>query len=73
MKTLECELCGTVIKPGDDGLKYNNMYFCSQKCLDKHVNWDTYPIEPIDFERDGEEDEDEIVNDYDIQMGHAND
>lgn len=75
MKTLKCEQCDTIIEQCDGGLKYNNLYFCSQECLNEHVNWDTYPIEPIDFERDGEEedDEDEIVNDYDIQMGYAND
>lgn len=64
MKTLslECEMCGTVIKPEDDGLKYRGMYFCSQECLDQHVDWDTYPIEPTDFEREGEEYEDEEEN-----------
>lgn len=75
MKTLECEQCGTIIKPCDDGIKYDGLYFCSQECLNEHVNWDTYPIEPSDFERDGEDEDedDEVVNDYDIQMGYAND
>ena len=65
MKVLKCEQCGTIIKPNDDGLKYDGLYFCSQWCLNEHVNWDTYPIEPIDFERDGEDEDegDEIVND----------
>lgn len=76
MKTLECDQCGAIIKPGSDGLKYDDLYFCSQECLNEHVNWDTYPIEHADFERDGEDgdgDEDEVVNDYDIQMSYEND
>ena len=80
MKTLKCEQCGKTIEPDDWGLKYDDLYFCSQECLNEHVNWDTYPITSEDIERDGEEepdeddeDEDEIVNDYDIQMGYAND
>lgn len=77
MKTLVCEQCGTVIKPYDGGIKFAGLYLCSQKCLDEclneHVNWNTYSIETIDFEQDGEDEEGEIVNDYDIQMGYAND
>ena len=69
MKTLECEQCGNTITKDSYGLKYEGMYFCSQECLNEHVNWDTYPIEPWDFEEDDEEEE----NDYDIQMGYAND
>lgn len=57
MKTLECELCGSTITKDSDGLKYNGSYFCSQGCLYEHVNWDTHPIEPSDFERDGEEEQ----------------
>ena len=76
MKTLECEQCGKLIKRDDFGLKFDGLYFCSQECLDEHINWDTYPITQVDFEQDGEEEEDEDdndVNDYDIQMGYAND
>lgn len=57
MKTLKCEQCDKTINQGDWGLKYDDLYFCSQECLDEHINWDTYPITPEDFERDGEEDE----------------
>ena len=58
MKVLECEQCGNTISTNSVyGLKYNDLYFCSQSCLNEHVNWDTYPIEPSDFERDGEEDD----------------
>lgn len=60
MKTLECEQCGNTITKDSDGLKYNGLYFCSQSCLNEHVNWDTYPIEPSDFDRDGEEEEDDV-------------
>lgn len=70
MKTLECEQCGDTITKDSDGLKYDDMYFCSQVCLLEHVNWDTCLIEPSDFEKDGDEDEE---NDYDVQMGYAND
>ena len=71
MKTLECEQCGDTITKDSDGLKYDDMYFCSQGCLLEHVNWDTYPIKPSDFEEDGEDEEEE--NDYDVQLGYAND
>ena len=73
MKTLKCEQCGDIIKPGCGGLKYIDLYFCSHECLNKHISWDIYPIKPFDFEQNGEDEEDEIVNDYDIQMGYAND
>lgn len=59
MKVLHCEQCDEIITIDSFGLKCHDLYFCSQECLNEHTNWDTYPIEPIDFERDGEE-EDEM-------------
>lgn len=54
MKTLKCEQCGDIIKPGGEGLKYIDLYFCSLECLNKHISWDIYPIKPFDFEQNGE-------------------
>lgn len=75
MKILYCDECNKPITEEDDGQKYNDRYFCSEECLHSYIDWDTCPITAEDFERDGEEeeDEDEIANDYDIQMGYAND
>ena len=80
MRVLYCEQCGDIIKPGGEGLKYIDLYFCSYECLNKHISWDIYPIKPFDFEQNGvqtdqdvQDEENEIVNDYDIQMGYAND
>lgn len=72
MKTLRCEQCDK--KMGEDycGLKFDDLYFCSQECLDEYVSWHTNLITGYDFEQDGE-DGDEVVNDYDIQMGYEND
>lgn len=69
MKTLECAQCGNTIKQDDWGIKFFDLYFCSQECLDECVSCNTLTIPYVDFE----EDDDEIVNDYDIQMGYAND
>lgn len=60
MKVLKCEQCGDTITKDSNGLKYIDLYFCSQNCLNEHVNWDVYPISPSDFERDGEEEEDDV-------------
>lgn len=73
MKTLKCEQCDK--KMGEDywGLKFDDLYFCSQECLDEYVSWHTNLITGWDFEQDAEDDEDEVVNDYDIQMSYEND
>lgn len=74
MKTLECEQCGETITKDDWGIKFDDLYFCSQECLDAYVMDNTNLITYVDFEQDGEDDEDDNdVNDYDIQMGYAND
>ena len=70
MKTLECNQCGDAITKDDWGIKFDDLYFCSQECLDAYVDMMQEPISERDFELYGEDDEDdEVVNDYDIQMG----
>ena len=51
MKTLKCEQCDKTITEEDFGIKFDDLYFCSQECLDEHINLDTYPITQEDFER----------------------
>lgn len=63
MKTLRCEQCDKKITNDDFGLKYDDLYFCSQECLDEYVNWHTNLITSWDFEEDGEEEENAKVID----------
>lgn len=82
MRVLYCEECNETITEEKGGLKYNGLYFCSMECIDDYLNWYIDAIPGDDFERHGvetepeknlEDDEGEIVNDYDIQIGYAND
>lgn len=76
MKTLQCEQCSKKIDSEQDedwGIKFNGLYFCSLECLDEYVSWRTQAISYIDFEQDEQdEEEDEVINDYDIQGSYLN-
>lgn len=57
MKTLKCEQCNKTLGLDYWGLKFDDLYFCSQECLDDYVSFNTDIITGEDFERDGEDEE----------------
>ena len=59
MKILECYHCDKKITENTGGIKYNDLYFCSQECLEENVNWLSFPIVPTDFEVNGWDDDEE--------------
>ena len=70
MRVLYCEECNKAVTKEDGGLKYNDLYFCSEECLNDYISWYIESIPGDDFERRGVEtkpdepdEEDETVND----------